>query len=141
MNTKLMYEILEEVEQRESKDDRIAVLRCNANKTLKTLLQYTFDPNVRFDVTVPEYKVSQAPVGLGYNSIHEELARVYLFQENHPRRPQNLTDKRKKEILTQMLEAMEAKEADIFASMILKKSKYKGLTYDVVKEAFPELLP
>jgi len=36
---------------------------------------------------------------------------------------------------------MEAKEADIFASMILKKSKYKGLTYDVVKEAFPELLP
>jgi hypothetical protein len=141
MNTKLMYEILEEVEQRDNEEDRVAVLRCNANKTLKTLLQYTFDPNIKFDVTVPEYRVSQAPVGLGYNSIHEELGRVYLFQENHPRRPPNLSDKRKTEILTQMLEAMEAKEADIFASMILKKSKYTKLTYDVVKEAFPELLP
>jgi hypothetical protein len=141
MNTKLMHEIFDEVEQRKSKADRLAVLRCNANKTLKTLLQYAFDPNIKFDVTVPEYRPSDAPIGLGYNSIHEELGRVYLFQENHPRRPPNLSDKRKKEILIQMLESMEAREAKIFEQMLSKKLKVKGLTYGLVKEAFPEILP
>jgi hypothetical protein len=29
----------------------------------------------------------------------------------------------------------------VFMNMILKKQKVKGLTYKIVKEAFPDLLP
>jgi hypothetical protein len=40
-----------------------------------------------------------------------------------------------------MLESMEAREAKIFEQMLSKKLKVKGLTYGLVKEAFPEILP
>jgi hypothetical protein len=77
---------------------------------------------------------------MGYNTIHQELGRVYLFSTNSPRVPENLTQKRKEEILIQILEALEAKEAEIFMNMLLKKQNVNGLTAAIVKEAFPGLL-
>jgi hypothetical protein len=44
-------------------------------------------------------------------------------------------------LLIQILEALEASEADVFMNMILKDLKVKGLTYKIVQEAFPDLLP
>jgi hypothetical protein len=40
-----------------------------------------------------------------------------------------------------MLEALEAKEADILSGMLMKKLPIKGLTYKIVQEAFPGMLP
>jgi hypothetical protein len=103
-------------------------------------LKGTYDPNVKFTIDrVPLYKPSDAPIGLGYTNIHTELDRVYLFEVNNPRTSTNLSDKRKEQILIQMLEAMEKREAEVFMNMLLKKQKVKELNAEVVKEAFPNL--
>lgn len=139
--TKLIHEVFSELEQRENDHDRLAVLRFNQTWALKNVLKGAFDPNVEFAIDVPEYKKQNTPVGLGYSSIHQELGRAYLLEKNNPRVDRNLKPDRKKQILIQILEALEDKEAEIFANMIRKDLKVKGLTYELVKEAFPDLLP
>jgi hypothetical protein len=139
---KLIYEIFEEVEERASRKDKIAVLRYNNNIALRTILQATFHPDIVFSVSaIPAYRPSDAPIGLGYISIDQELGRLYLFERNNPKYNPALTEKRKTEILIQILEAMEHKEAKVFENMLLKKQPAKGLTYALVKEAFPGLIP
>jgi hypothetical protein len=88
---------------------------------------------------MPEYKSSDAPIGLGYSTIHQELDRIYLYEKNNPRVSPNLSNDRKKQLLIQTLECLEEKEAKIFANMLLKKQEVKGLNATIVKEAFPEL--
>ena len=137
---KNIYEIFEEYEKVSTKEERIAVLRRNQNFALKSVLKGTYDPNVNFTINkVPLYKPSDAPIGLGYTTIHTELDRTYLFEVNHPRTATNLSDKRKEQILIQMLEAMEKREAEVIMNMLLKKQKVKGLNAEIVKEAFPDL--
>ena len=137
---KNIYEVFEEYEKASTKEERVAVLRRNENFALKSVLKGTYDPSVKFTIDrVPLYKPSDAPIGLGYTNIHTELDRVYLFEVNNPRTSTNLSDKRKEQILIQMLEAMEKREAEVFMNMLLKKQKVKELNAEVVKEAFPNL--
>jgi hypothetical protein len=153
-HSKLYFEIFEEFEKASKREDKIAVLRNygNQDRTLLALLIGTFHPDVKYKlVQVPPYKASDAPAGMGYTSINQEIQRVYLFQDQTARlpdiwRPQNprignLPARRLTEILIQILENLEAKEAEVFISMLLKKSPAKGLTAKIVNEAFPGLLP
>lgn len=138
---KNLYEVFDEFERAQTKEERINVLRRNVSYSLRSVLRGTFDPNVQFVFEkVPYYKPSDAPIGLGYTSIHQELGRVYLFEANNPRVSPDLSMQRKEQILIQILEALESREAEIFMNMILKKQKVKGLTFDLVKEAFPDIL-
>ena len=138
---KNIYEIFTEFEKASTKEDRIAVLRKNSNYALKSVLKGTFDPNVRFSITEkPSYKPSDSPPGLGYTSIHQELGRVYLFESNNPKTSPNLSYERKKQILIQILESLESREAEVFMNMILKKQNVRNLDVNIVEEAFPGLL-
>ena len=68
------------------------------------------------------------------------MNRIYMFVEGSKRVDPNLTLQRKTVILAQMLEAMEAKESEVFMGMILKDLNVPGLTAKEVEEAFPGLL-
>lgn len=137
---KNIYEIFDEYEKASTKEERLQVLKRNGNYALRSVLKGTYDPNIQFNIEkVPHYKPSDAPPGLGYTSIHQELSRVYLFTANDPRTSANLTLKRKEQILIQILEALEKREAEVFMNMILKKQKVKNLNASIVKEAFPDL--
>ena len=138
---KNLYEVFNEFEKAKTTKEKVEILQKNTSYALKNVLEGTFSPNITFCFKkIPDYKPSDAPVGLGYTSIHQELSRVYLFQENNPKVDPNLSYRRKEEILIQILESLEAKEAKIFADMLLKKQHVKGLTPSVVKQAFPDLI-
>ena len=137
---KNIYEIFDEFEQAETKQEKVEVLKRNDNYALRNVLRGSFDPNVSFTVErVPHYKPSDSPPGLSYTSIHQELGRAYLFEKNNPRTDPNLSDSRKEQLLIQILETLEKREAEIFMNMLLKKQKVKGLNDKIVKEAFPNL--
>lgn len=136
-----IYETFDKFEQATTKEEKIAVLRADNSWALKNILKGTFDPNVQFTIKeIPEYKKDDAPAGMSYTSIHHEIGRAYLFEHGNPRVAPGLSEERKKQILIQMLETLEAREAEIFANMLLKKQNVKGLTAEIVKEAFPALL-
>lgn len=137
---KNVYEILDEFVAMPTRQDKINVLRFNRSYELDCVLRGAFDPRIKYLVEkVPAWKEVATPPGMGYSTIHAELDRVYLFEENHPKRP-NLSMKRATEILIQMLESLEPREAKIFAGMLEKNLKVPGLDYKIVKEAIPDLL-
>lgn len=137
---KNIYEIFDEYEKAATKQERIEVLRKNGNFALRSVLKGTYDPKLQFVIDkVPLYKPSDSPPGLAYTSIHQELGRIYLFVKDDPRVAPTLSEKRKEQILIQILEALEKREAEVFMNMLLKKQKVKNLNVDIVREAFPDL--
>lgn len=142
MSNKNVYEVFEEFKKASNKNERIEVLRKNNSFALRSVLAGTYDPTLKFDVKVPEYKCeAELPPGMAYSNITTELNRAYLFLENHPKRPAGLTEKRQKELLIQLLESLEQKEADVYANMLRKDQKIKYLTPALINEAFDGLLP
>lgn len=137
-----MYEIFRDFERAPDRAAKIAVLQKNQRPVLLDVLQGAFHPDIKFNIkSKPSYRRSDAPPGMGYSSIDVEMRRAYLFVEGSTKAPPNLTDIRRQQIIIQILEALEAPEADVFMNMILKDLKVKGLTYKIVQEAFPGLLP
>lgn len=137
---KNIHEVFEELEAAPDKEAAKAILFYNMNPGLKGVLRANYHPGIKFAIDeIPPYKESDAPLGLGQTSIHKEIFRVYLFEANNPRVDPNLTLERKKQILTLLLEALEAKEAKIFADMIMKRIQVKHLSKELIEEVFPDM--
>lgn len=141
MAIKNIYEVFDDFKSAKTRQERIDVLKRNDSYALRNVLLGTFS-NIKFTIKkVPEYKNVDVPVGLSYSHMTEALSRVYLFVEDNPRRPEGLTEKRETELLVQLLESLEPKEAEVFANMIRKDLKIPYLTINLINEAFPGWLP
>lgn len=137
---KNIHEVFEEIEAAPDRETAKTILSYNMTAGMRGVLRANFHPGIKFVIDeIPQYRVSDAPIGLGETSIHKEINRVYIFEENNPRVAPNLTLERKKQILSQILEALEAKEAKIFADMIMKRIKVKHLSKEMVEEVFPDM--
>lgn len=138
--TKNIHEVFEELEAAPHKDAAKAILKYNMTPGMKGVLRANFHPGIKFVIDeIPKYRVNDAPIGLGDTSIHKEINRVYIFEQNNPRVDPNLTLERKKQILTQILESLEAKEAKVFSDMIMKRIKVKHLSKKLIEEVFPDM--
>lgn len=139
---KNIYEIFDEFKEAETRADKIESLRRNNTNILSVVLQGAFHPAIQFVIkTIPKYSSSSAPPGMGYTTLDMEFRRLYLFVEGSKRVDPNLSLDRKEKILIQILESLESKEAKIFEGMLMKDLKVPGLSYKLVQEAFPGLLP
>jgi len=137
---KNIHEVFEELEAAPHVEAAKAILYYNMNPGLRGVLRANYHPGIKFVIDeIPPYTVSDAPLGLGQSTIHKEINRVYIFEQNNPRVDANLTLERKKQILVQILEALEAKEAKIFADMIMKRIKLKHVTKELIEEVFPDM--
>lgn len=137
-----IYEVFDQFKKAKNRADRINVLRKNDCYALRQVLLGTFHPNIKFTVKeIPDFNKVKMPPGMSYEHMTGALGRVYLFTEGNPRVPPGLTDDRKKQILTQILESLEEPEANVFAGMLLKDLKVPYLTTALVNEAFEGLLP
>jgi hypothetical protein len=136
---KNVHEVFEELEKASTEDDAKAILFYNMTPGLRGVLRANFHPGIKFVMNeIPAYRENDAPIGLGDTSIHKEINRVYIFEENNSRVDPNLTLERKKHVLIQILESLEAKEAKIFADMLMKRIEVKHLTKKMIEEVFPE---
>ena len=139
---KNIYEVFNEFKFAPSKDTRLGVLQSNDSWALRNVLMGAFHPNIKFLIKkIPTYKKENVPPGMSYNHMTDALSKVYLFMENNPKRPEALTEKRMNELLVQILESLEPKEADVYIAMMLKDLKVPYLTAKLVNEAFKGLLP
>jgi hypothetical protein len=78
--------------------------------------------------------------GLTYDSLSAQLRKMYMFLEGN-QTAETLSATRSKELLVQMLESIEPREAEIILGIFQKDLGVKGLDYKFVKEAFPDMLP
>ena len=138
-----VYEIFDEFELAKNKKERMAVIEKNLSKTLVDVLALTYHPNSQWLIKeMPEnYKIPTDMLpGLSGTQLSTELRKLYLFQKGHPSAEQ-LTEQKRTQLLLQLLEALEPREAEVVLGIFQKDQGVKGLDYKFVKEAFPNLLP
>ena len=141
MSSELLYsEILDEFTNAPTKEGKINVLRKNGDPRFKFFLELVLNPNVAWDVIIPEkYRPAVEPAGLNFAYLDTEMPKMYRFMKNHPNRPPGFTAEKTATQLQVILEALHKDESAIFAQLIQGKFKVKGLTSALVKEAFPDI--
>jgi hypothetical protein len=138
-----LYEIFDEFEMSSNKKERMDVIGRNLSQLLVDVLKLTYHPHFQWKVkNLPEdYKVPNDVLpGITHDTLNRQLRRLYMFQVGHPT-AEKLTEGRRKELLIQMLESLEPREAEIILGIFNKDLGVKGLDYKFVKEAFPKMLP
>ena len=137
--TKYISELFQEFEKLKSKKEKLGFLWDHKNNGAFTgVLQGAFDPDIKWKVKVPSYTPDDAPIGLNPSNLFQEIPKCTVFAEGHPA-GKGVSNKRKEELLIQILESMHASESIIFEGMLRKKLKVKGLTAKMALEAIPDL--
>jgi hypothetical protein len=140
---KPLYEVFDEFEEAKSKKERMDIIGKNLSPMLVEVLKLTYHPNYQWMIDdIPEnYKIPQDVLpGITHDTLNNALRRIYIVQKGHST-AEALTPKRRNELMIQMLESLEPREAEIIAGILRKDQGVEGLTYKFVKEAFPNMLP
>jgi hypothetical protein len=140
MSSDLLYsEIMEKFEKAQTKEERLQVLRKNGHDRFKQFLIMAFNPFIKFDVEVPNYRPSVEPAGLNFTYLDTEMQKMYRFIVNHPSRAKELTGKKQTSLLLVVLESLHKDEAALLVKVIKKDLGIKFLTPKLIKEAFPDI--
>ena len=140
---KNIYEVFDEFEAATNKQDKIEVLRKNYSKTLADVFSMAYHPDYQWliDGMPEEYKTPTDTLpGLTFQQLSTELRRLYMFQKGNPT-AEKLTVQRRKELLLQILESIEPREAEVIIGIFRKDLGVSGLNYKFIKEVLPNLLP
>ena len=140
---KNIYEVFDEFEQASTKKEKMDVIGKNLNHTLVSVLEMTYHPGIQWLVKeMPDnYKIPTDTLpGLSATQLSTELRKMYLFRKDNPT-AEALTPQKRNQLLLQLLESLEPREAEVIIGIFQKDQGVKGLTYKFVKEAFPKLLP
>ena len=133
----LYSEILDKLGKIKSKKDKVAHLKKYNDSSLRMVIKSSFDPKIKW--LLPEgdvpYKQNEAPEGTEHGNLSYESRKLYHYIEGgNPQISQN----KRESMFIQLLESLHPDEADILvaAKDCILHRKYKGLSENVVKEAF-----
>ena len=135
--TLLFSEILDLVHKAKTKNKKVEILRKYNSDALRMVIKSSFDPNIKWllpEGSVP-YVPNDAPEGTEHNVLSYESRKLYHFIEGgNP----TLTQNKRETMFVQLLEGLHGDEAEVLVAAKDKilHQKYKGLSNNVVKEAF-----
>jgi hypothetical protein len=113
------------------------VLRKYNTPGIRMILKGAFDPKIKWDLPegTPPYIENEAPAGTEHTFLEVEAKRLYNFAVGGN---DQLNKIRKETLFIQMLEGLHESEAKVLIDVKNKSlnKTYKGLTSDMVKEAF-----
>ena len=135
--TLLFLEVLDKVHKAKTKSEKIAILVINDNSSLRMLLKASFDPKIEWVIPTGEvpYTKNDAPMGTEHTVLQSEARKLWHFVKG----ADNDTSQAQKEnMFIQMCEGLHESEAELLCAAKDKRlhQVYKGLSKDVVKEAF-----
>ena len=140
---KNIFEVLDEFEEASSKKEKMAVIQRNLSKTLVQVFELAYHPHYEWLIQeMPEnYKVPNNTLpGISVVQLSTEIRKLYMFRKGDPT-AEKLGPKKRNELLIQLLEGLEPREAEVVIGIFKKDLGVKGLNYKFIKEAFPNLLP
>tara|TARA_Y100001972_G_C7568737_1_gene285498 strand:- start:358 stop:861 length:504 start_codon:yes stop_codon:yes gene_type:complete len=134
-----IHEILELVSSQRTKAKKVDILKEYRDDSLTAVLIWNFDDTVKSAVPdgVVPYKENEVPVGTDHTSLRREWKQLYHFIQGGN---DTLSALRRETMFIQMLEGLHPEEAKIICLVKDKRltEQYK-ITYDQVKEAFPDI--
>ena len=130
-------ETLNKVSKIKTKKEKVRFLRQYQTDALRMICKSSFDPKIVWELPegdVP-YTPNDAPEGTEHTSLQQEARKLYHFiRGGNP----GMTHNKREMMFVQMLEALQQDEAELLVAAKDKSlhRKYKGLSDNVVKEAF-----
>jgi len=112
---------------------------CASNNGIKNALMAVMNPDVVFkSQKIPSWEPCGAPIGMAPANLELESTKLVRMLEGHsPEIAGDLYDK----MLGDLLSNLHPNESMVVISMIQKKSLGKGITENLVRKVFPDLLP
>jgi hypothetical protein len=131
-------EFLEKVNKLKKKEEKVAALQHNDSFIIRTILQGALDPRVKWLLPegTPPYKPSEL-VDQENVLLREARRLIHFVEGGNP----DLKQMRRETLFVELLESVAPSDAKLLCSIKDKKLPFKGITVDIVKEAFPGLLP
>lgn len=133
----LISEILELVHKAKTKSEKLKILRDYDSQSLRIVIKSSFDPKAEWVLpkgNVP-FKANPNPAGTEHTRLATEAKKLYHYVKSGD----TVTPQYKKELMfIQLLEGLHESEARLIIHAKDKKlhQVYKGLSKDLVKEAF-----
>ena len=131
------HEILTKVNNAKDKPKKLEVLRRYDTKELRSFLKGAFDPDLVWLLPEgkPPYTPNDAPIGTEHTWLKQEVKRMFHFLQGGNK---DLSQSKRDNMFIQMLEGLSAEEADLLIKAKDKalNKEYKGLTANLIKEAF-----
>lgn len=124
-----------------TKEQKKNILSQYGNNQIKQILYYAFHPDVKFVLPkgMPPYNYMGGSSGYP-KTLYPKVRELKIFVEGEYK---NLPKIKKEILFIKILEEIHPDEAKIVCAMKDKilNTLYNGLTYDLVKEVYPDLLP
>lgn len=137
----LLPEIFERVEKAATAIERKNILLQHNSPVLTDLLKINFHPDIKMQLPEgePPYKKEGIPTGLADTNLYKEMRRMYTWINP----PQNLNKIKKETLFIQLLESINENEAALLCAVKDKQIEklYPSITYELINETFPGLLP
>ena len=135
--TPSLAEVLTKVNNAKTKDKKIAILKENDSEALRAIIKSSFDPNIQWvmpEGDVPN-KPNDVPEGTEHTRLNQEYRQLWHYIKGADAKTPQF---RKEQMFVQLLEGLHVDEAKVicYAKDKVLHQKYKGLSDNVVKEAF-----
>lgn len=137
MAKKTIGEIINLVRNTKSDYEKVKVLRENDCRVLRELLQMNFDPSVQFDL--PSGEIDFGATKLNPNAVTHLMPEWGRFKRVFLKGGKPIKEKTRMVNFVGLLKSLEPIEASIVLEV--KDKKLSGITEEVVRKAFPNLLP
>ncbi len=132
-----VVETLEMVGKAKTREEKKQILLDRENFATKAILQLNYHPDVKWKIPKgsPPYTPSENQADA---SLHFEVKKLDYYVDPSPH---NIPMLRRESMFVQLLERLDPKDAKLIIAMKDKKITYKGLSYKLVKDTWPDLLP
>ena len=132
-----VVETLEMVGKAKTREEKKQILLDRENFATKAILQLNYHPDVKWKIPkgAPPYTPSDNQADA---SLHFEVKKLDYYVDPSPH---NIPMLRRESMFVQLLERLDPKDAKLIIAMKDKKITYKGLSYKLVKDTWPDLLP
>ena len=131
-------EFLEKLSKLKKREDKVEALRMNDSYVLRTILQGAFDPRIEWLLPpgTPPYKPS--PLVDQENVLIKDARKLAYFVRGGG---DNLKPLKRESMFVEILEAVAPADALMLCAIKDKKLPWKGITVDIINEAYPNFIP
>ena len=134
---KFVHEVLHEVGKQREKAQKIRILKENETWALKDVIRGSMDSTVKWYLPMGEVPYTPAePHNAPSNLLRENKKFTYFAKGG---KGDQLPQFKRERLVLGMLESIHPEDSKFLVDMINKKTP-KGLTKNIVQEAFPGLL-
>ena len=140
-----LMQLLELVDKAKSQKERGDLLKQNQTHHLENLLWYTFHPDVRFLLPPGKPPFNAGAEDPDSTLLYGQIRKLRYFVEGPGGETfcigNTVQAGRREQMYITMLESITPREAEFLVNIKTKDLGIKGLTYKLVSEIFPHLLP